>query len=338
MFSGKDFEDRVFQVNNADFADLALDLFQFQFEHNLVYRSYVELLGISPFSVKKLQDIPFLPIQFFKTHQVVCGFQDPEVIFESSGTTQNLPSRHLVLRASLYRNSFRLGFERFYGPAEEWVILGLLPNYLERKQSSLVYMVNDLILLGGRPESGFYLYEEEKLFRQLAQLEKIRQKTLLIGVTFGLLDFVENYSFTLEHTLVMETGGMKGRRREQTREEVHSILQERLGIAQVHSEYGMTELLSQAYSNGKGIFRSPPWMRVGVRDEFDPLEHRFKGQSTGGDSEVYSGGINIIDLANIYSCSFIATEDIGKLHPDGGFEILGRMDNSAWRGCSLMIT
>jgi hypothetical protein len=251
----------------------------------------------------------------------------PEAVFESSGTTGVVTSRHLVRDVGLYRKSFTAGFEHFYGPVSDWCIIGLLPAYLERAHSSLVFMVNELIGASGHSASGFYLYDHAALFGVLERLEAAGQKTLLIGVTFALLDFAERYSMLLRHTIVMETGGMKGRRREITREELHAFLRERLGVEAVHAKYGMTELLSQGYSTGDGLFRCPGWMKVLVRSEDDPLEVRRQGE----------GLINIIDLANIWSCAFIATEDVGVLRADGGFTVAGRVDHSDVRGCSLLV-
>lgn len=318
-----------FNMQAADLTPAALELFRYQYRHNALYQAYTDALHIQPQHVQTLTDIPFLPIQFFKTHAVVCGQFEPELVFESSGTTQTINSRHLVKDAGLYERSFITAFELFYGPVTDYVVVGLLPSYLERKHSSLVVMVQEMIRRSGHAGSGFYLYEHEKLYAQLQELEARGQKVLLIGVTFGLLDFAEKYRLSLQHTIVMETGGMKGRREEWTREQVHAFLQERLGVSAVHAEYGMTELLSQAYSYGKGIFNTPPWMKILLRDENDPFQ-LFTTQA--------AGVINVIDLANVYSCAFIATEDIGRLHADGSFEVLGRLDNSALRGCSLMVS
>ena len=321
--------ERIFNLQAADFEAAALDLFRYQYENNALYRAYTDALHIQPGKVQTITAIPFLPIQFFKTHRVTVGDFEPELVFESSGTTQTVNSRHLVKDASLYERSFITAFELFYGPVSDYVVVGLLPSYLERKHSSLVVMVQEMIRRSGRAGSGFYLYEHENLYTQLQELEARGQKVLLIGVTFGLLDFAEKYTLSLEHTIVMETGGMKGRREEWTREQVHAFLQQRLGVSAVHAEYGMTELLSQAYSAGKGIFTTPPWMKVLLRDENDPFQ-LFTGRAT--------GVINVIDLANVYSCAFIATEDIGRMQDDGSFEVLGRLDNSALRGCSLMVS
>lgn len=271
------------------------------------------------------------------------------IIFESSGTTASEPSRHLVKDPGIYETSFLESFELFYGPVDQYCILGLLPSYLERSHSSLVYMVNRLIHESGHPESGFYLQEFEKLRSVLEELEKKAQPAILFGVSFALLDFAQGNPIPLKHTIIIETGGMKGRRKEMIREELHQVLKEKFSLNTIHSEYGMTELLSQAYSSGNGIFHCPPWMRVCIRDEDDPLRVHgpwsivhspnstvFSQQSSVNSQQ--SGLINIIDLANIYSCSFISTDDAGKLYPDGSFEVLGRADNSDLRGCSIMVS
>ncbi|TDX00805.1 LuxE/PaaK family acyltransferase [Dinghuibacter silviterrae] len=322
------YEGNIFQAGENSFEDEALALFRFQSVHNPLYRDYIRALGVDPGRVNRMTDIPFLPIRFFKTHTVTTTSFDPGLYFESSGTTGSVNSRHWVKDPGLYERSFVEGFRRFYGEPKDWCILGLLPNYLERGHSSLVYMVDHLVRLSGHPAGGFYLYEHERLAQQLDSLEKQGQQTLLIGVTFGLLDFAQEYALPLRHTVVMETGGMKGRREEWTRDQVHSMLRERLGVDAVHSEYGMTELLSQGYSKGGGIFHTVPWMRLLVREEDDPLAVRAEGK----------GVLNVIDLANVYSCAFIATEDLGNIYPDGGFEVLGRVDNSDIRGCSLLLT
>lgn len=321
------FPHNIFEAGETDFSRLALDLFHFQYQHNPVYKEYLKLLGLDPRQVLKTNQIPFLPISLFKTRDIQSTEFTPEYIFESSGTTQMVNSRHLIKDLSLYRKDFLLGFEHFYGDIREWCIIGLLPSYLERSGSSLVMMVDELIRQSGRSQSGFYLYEYEKLRDTLLELETLGQKTLLIGVTFALLDFAMAYPMTLRHTLVMETGGMKGRRKEMTREAIHGILQQQLGLESIHSEYGMTELLSQAYSKGDGIFHPVPWMKLLVRNEDDPLEVSENGQ----------GILQVIDLGNIYSSAFIATDDVGLVHPDGSFEVLGRMDNSDIRGCSLLV-
>ncbi len=321
--------DNIFTLQPEGLEALSLELFRFQYRENDIYRAYTNALHICPEEVKSILEIPYLPIQFFKTHSVVCGNFTPELVFESSGTTQTINSKHLVKDSDIYTRSFMTAFEQLYGKVEDYVIVGLLPSYLERQHSSLVRMVQVMIEKSGKPESGFYLYEHAKLAAELQQLEARGQKVLLIGVTFGLLDFAENFKLDLQNTIVMETGGMKGRREEWTRQEVHDYLKERLGVPVVHAEYGMTELLSQAYSKGNGLFTTPPWMKILLRDENDPFDLKTgKG----------AGVINVIDLANIYSCAFIATDDIGKMHEDGRFEVLGRLDNSALRGCSLMVS
>jgi hypothetical protein len=318
---------KVFGVNRDNLAALALEVFAFQSSYNPVYKEYLEALQVSPSSVSSIEQIPFLPVRFFKTRDVQTTSFEPVTVFESSGTTGSINSRHRIRDLSLYEESFGKGFELFYGPVNDWCIIGLLPSYLERKNSSLVYMVDKLIRLSGHPQSGFYLNEYAQLFSLLAELEKRKQKTLLIGVTFALLDFAEQYPLALTYTVIMETGGMKGRREEMIRAEVHDRLKAAFQLPVIHSEYGMTELLSQAYSKGEGIFSCPPWMKLLARDEEDPFVVKQTGKGT----------LNIIDLANIYSCSFIATDDAGHLFPDGSFEVLGRIDGSDLRGCSLMV-
>ena len=343
---------RIFNVNESNFHDLALEIFQFQYQHNPIYRTYIDTLRFNPKTINRLSDIPFLPIGFFKTHYVASTEFEAAYEFESSGTTKTGNSRHPVKDIEIYRRSFTTVFELFYGQVEGWCIIGLLPSYLERNNSSLVFMVSELIRKSMHEQSGFYLNEYEKLYEILKNLEARKQKTLLIGVTYALLDFAEKYSLPLTHTTVMETGGMKGRRDEIVREEVHDLLKSKFQLDFIHSEYGMTELLSQAYSKGDGIFYCPPWMKVLIRNEEDPLEvqnsesavqisefgvQRIDSQLPTHQAPLTAKGvINIIDLANIYSCSFIATDDAGKLYADGSFEVLGRIDNSDIRGCSLM--
>lgn len=329
------FIEGLFDFNISSFEEKALSIFRFQACHNPVYKEYIQLLGVDPQQVTRLDRIPFLPIRFFKSHIVATGSFVPECQFESSGTTGVQASRHFVRDASLYRKTYVSGFQQFYGKYEDFCMIGLLPSYLERQHSSLVYMVEDLVKLSGHPLSGFYLYDHERLRDVLLQLEAAGQKTLLIGVTFGLLDFAEKFSMNLKHTVVMETGGMKGRREEWTRAEVHDYLTERLGVSTIHSEYGMTELLSQGYSYGNGLFYPSNTMRVLIREDEDPL-HVTDLQDDSMNASV-RGIINVIDLANIWSCSFIATDDAGTLFRDGSFEVLGRVDNSDIRGCSLMV-
>lgn len=323
-----EWHDKILGVTEPVFQELALEIFHYQYQQNPVYRSFVQALGIHSSAVISLEHIPFLPISFFKTKEVVSGSFAPEKIFESSGTTATATSNHFVSDINLYKKNFIRAFEKNYGPVSDYCIIGLLPSYLERNTSSLVFMVNELIRLSNHAQSGFYLDEFEKLKDVLTDLEAKNQKTILIGVTFALLDFAEKFPTPLRSTIIMETGGMKGRRREMTRNEVHDILKNAFSKNEIHAEYGMTELLSQAYSTGNGLFHCPPWMKVLIRNEEDP----FAVKQTG------SGVLNIIDLANIYSCSFIASDDAGKVNEDGSFEVLGRMDGSDLRGCSLMVT
>ncbi|MEO6838039.1 MAG: acyl transferase [Ginsengibacter sp.] len=311
---------------------MALEVFFFQYTHNELYKKYVDSIGISPSKVNSLETIPYLPISFFKTHNVITTEFEPEITFESSGTTGENTSRHLVKDIALYDKSFKAAFNLFYRKPGDWCILGLLPGYLERNNSSLIRMVNELIKESNNSYSGFYLHNHDKLFQALAHNELIHQPTLLIGVTYALLDFAEKYPMKLQHTVVMETGGMKGKREEMTREEVQHFLKNQLGLKMVHSEYGMTELLSQGYSSGDGLFRTPPWMKILVREYNDP----FAIIPNPKNERSVNGIINVIDLANIYSCSFIATDDIGKIHSNNTFEILGRRDMSDLRGCSLL--
>ncbi len=322
----RQWDHNIFGVRNDNFEATALEVFRFQAQYNPVYHSFLEALQVNPEAISTVERIPFLPVRFFKTQAVQTTEFEPEAVFESSGTSGTVNSRHLVKDLGLYRRSFINCFELFYGPVKDWCIIGLLPSYLERKGSSLVYMVDHLIQMSSHPQNGFYLYEQENLSATLAVLEKEHQKTLLIGVTFALLDLAEKFPQPLEHTIIMETGGMKGRKREMIREEVHQLLKTAFGVPAIHSEYGMTELLSQAYSKGEGIFSCPPWMKVLLRDEEDPFTVTTKGK----------GIINVIDLANIYSCSFLATDDAGMVYDDGSFEVLGRVDGSDLRGCSLL--
>lgn len=289
-------------------------------------------LGIVPAEVTSVEKIPFLPIRFFKSMAVKTTEFEPENIFESSGTTGENTSRHYVKSNAVYRESFLKGFTHFYGRPQEWCILGLLPGYLERSNSSLVYMVNELKDISAKDCSGFYLYDHEKLYKTLVHNEIMAQPTLLIGVTYALLDFAEKYPMVLKYTTVMETGGMKGRREELTREEIHKILKDSFGIKTIHSEYGMTELLSQAYSKKKGLFHCAPWMKVLLREHNDPLTLRVNKK----EASAVTGLINIIDLANFYSCCFVATDDVGRLYKNESFEVLGRQDQGDLRGCSLL--
>lgn len=319
----------IFTISTRkEFEKTALKVFRHQYENNAVYHDFCTYLKKDKTSVKSIAEIPFLPIQFFKTHDVVGSITPPEIVFTSSGTTGQATSRHMVTDVSWYEQSFRKAFAQFYGNIEDYAILALLPSYLEREGSSLIYMAEDLIKRSGNPDSGFYLNNYDALIDKLTVLDASGQNVLLIGVTYALLDLVEKRSFNLNNTIIMETGGMKGRRREMIREELHEVLCSGFGVDSIHSEYGMTELLSQAYSLGSGLFECPPWMDVLVRDPEDALTYTDYGKT---------GGINVIDLANINSCSFIATQDLGKKYPNHSFEVLGRFDNSDIRGCNLMV-
>mgnify|MGYP001586429246 CR=1 FL=1 len=319
-------ETKIFQNHSPrSFEDLALEIFQFQAANNKVYKTYLNHLGTNPDEIKQLGNIPYLPIELFKSQEVICKPNNREVVYTSSGTG-GVQSKHIVHDTSIYEKSFTKGFEHFYGNIKDYTILALLPSYMERTGSSLIYMCEKLIQRSGKEESGFYLNEHQQLFELLQKLDNQHRKTLLIGVSFALLDFVEQHPLPLHHSIVMETGGMKGRRKEIVREKLHQILNNGFGLQKIHSEYGMTELLSQAYSKGNGVFECPPWMKVTCRDANDPLSKNKK-----------SGGLNIIDLANIYSCSFIASQDLGKVHANNTFEILGRFDSGDVRGCNLMI-
>ena len=319
----------IFSIQtDADFVQAALQTFGYQYQHNQVYQRFCTLLGRTPDKVRQLTDIPFLPIEFFKSEAVYCGNERPTTVFTSSGTTGSQTSRHYVKDLAVYQQSFRQGFADFYGNIEEYTVLALLPSYLERTGSSLITMVADLIERSGSADSGFYLNEYDLLAEKLTDLDRSGRKVLLIGVSFALLDLVETHRFQLKNTIVMETGGMKGRRKELIREELHAILCEGFGVEHIHSEYGMTELLSQAYSAGSGLYESVRWLKVLIRDTNDALSYQ---------RPLKTGGINLIDLANIHSCSFIATQDLGRLHPDGRFEVLGRFDNADIRGCNLLI-
>lgn len=321
-------EDIISIHTTKEFHKTAMKIFRYQFEHNEVYQKYCLLLQKDPSNVKHLTEIPFLPIEFFKTKEIISSLDPIQETFTSSGTTGMATSKHHVTDLSYYEYSFRNGFSKFYGNIEDYAVLALLPSYLERDGSSLIYMVNDLIEGSNHPDSGFYLNDYEALAKKLIELDSDGQNVLLIGVTYALLDLIELQKFELKNTIIMETGGMKGKRKEMIREELHQLLSEGFGVPKIHSEYGMTELLSQAYSLGDGIFECPPWMDIIIRDTEDPLTILEDGKT---------GGINVIDLANFNSCSFIATQDLGKKYPDYSFEVLGRFDNSDVRGCNLMV-
>jgi hypothetical protein len=315
-------------INEHNFADIALSLFQFQAENNRVYNAYLKNLQLDYTKITSIQQIPFLPIGFFKTQQVVAGDWKPEVEFSSSGTTGATTSRHLVWSLPFYLSHAEFTFERFFGPLKDCAILALLPSYLEREGSSLIAMITHFIRQTHSEHSGFYLHNQEELLIKLEALRESRKKVILWGVSFALLDLAEKFEIDLSHCMVIETGGMKGRRKEWIREELHGFLCQRFNVAQIGSEYGMTELMSQAYSMGSGVYATPPWMKIDLREINDPFSNLPPGKA---------GGINVIDLANAHSCAFIETQDLGKNGQNGYFEVLGRIDNSDVRGCNLLV-
>ena len=320
---------KIFSIQSKkEFETKALAVFRFQYRNNLVYHEFCNYLDKNIDNVSHLGDVPFLPIEFFKTKKIVSRNERHDILFTSSGTTGSHTSNHYVNDLTLYEQSYLQGFEHFYGPVSNFCVLALLPSYLERSGSSLIYMMDDLIRKSGHPESGFYMNDLKGLSERLNHLDAVGTKILLVGVSFALLDLLDYHQFKLKNALIMETGGMKGRRKELIRDELHALLKKGFGVNQIHSEYGMTELLSQAYSKGDGIFQTPPWMQVRIRDTEDPFAKLVTGKT---------GGINIIDLANLNSCSFIATQDLGKVYEDGNFEVLGRFDHSDVRGCNLMV-
>jgi len=323
------YRDKIFQINNDNtFNELCLFAFRYQYDKIEVYRQFVDSIQVDPKSIQHYSEIPFLPISFFKTHKLHAG--ETQTVFKSSGTTATLNrSQHFVQDLKLYESSFSNGFKQFYGSIKDYCVLALLPSYIENGDSSLVYMTDKLIRDSKNKESGFYLDNRQALSEKLERLNRQGQKILLLGVSYALLDLIEKQSFHLKNTTVMETGGMKGRRKEMIREELHEKLQVGFGLENIHSEYGMTELLSQAYSKENGIFETPAWMKILIRDINDPFGILPNGQS---------GGVNIIDLANIHSISFIETKDLGKSYTNQKFEILGRFDDSDIRGCNLLIT
>lgn len=320
---------KIFSANEQNFEEISFEIFSFQYKNNRIYQEFCDFLKKTPKNVSVLEKIPFIPVEFFKNHPIFCGNTMPETIFTSSGTTSEAVSKHFVKEISVYEESFRRGFEFFYQNPQNYTILALLPSYLEREGSSLIYMVEDLIKASGKKHSGFYLHNTEQLAKTLKELDEAGEKILLIGVSFALLDLVEKHQFNLKNTIVMETGGMKGRRKELIRSELHKILTEGFGTKKIHSEYGMTELLSQGYSFGNGIFKSVPWLKILIRETQDPFSFCKNGKI---------GGVNLIDLANIYSCSFLQTQDLGKKIDNHSFEILGRFDASDIRGCNLMVS
>ena len=321
--------EKIFQIkNNLEFEVVALEVFHYQYENNSVYREFVNAINTKKTQVTSISNIPFLPIEFFKSHKVVCENKRAEIIFTSSGTTGTNTSNHFVSSIEMYKTSFSKSFNYFYGDISEYCVIAVLPSYREREGSSLIFMVDDFISKSNHALSGYYLNADKKLYAVLKQLSDANSKTIVIGVTYALLDFAEEFNIELKNCIVMETGGMKGKRKEIVRDELHKTLQKSFGVSKIHSEYGMTELLSQAYSKGDGIFYCPPWMRVGAREIDDPLSPVLTQKT---------GGLNVIDLANLHSCSFIATQDLCKINPDNSFEILGRFDNSDIRGCNLLL-
>ncbi len=330
MHSISEIEETVLKLKPSDdFNAVANDLFHFQYENNPLYHAFCQMIRKETSVALNTGIYPFLPIRFFKSAEVKTGQWMESQIFTSSGTTGSEVSRHFVKNVDAYERSFLKSFRFFYGEPSDYVFLALLPSYLEREGSSLVFMCNRLIQLSGKNESGFFLHDTDQLKNVLIHCEKTAQKTILIGVGFALLDLADEFTFHLKHTLVMETGGMKGRKVEITRHELHQRLKKSFQVDEIHSEYGMTELFSQSYSKGKGIYFCPPQMKIIITALNDPFEILAMGNA---------GRINIIDLANIHSCAFIATDDLGKLNSDGSFEVMGRIDNSDMRGCSLMVS
>jgi hypothetical protein len=321
------FSDNIFFDSNFDFEAVAMATFCYQYEHVAIYKSFCDLMGKHPENVTSISDIPFLPISFFKTQRVLSDEMKASLVFESSTTTSATPSKHFVADETIYRKSFLTGFEQQFGDVSNYAVLGLLPSYLERQNSSLVFMVNDFISKSKYKESAFFMHDFENLREILDSLIAKKIHIILIGVTYALLDFAVFYNKPLTNVIVMETGGMKGRREELTKTEVHSRLKRDFKLEKIHAEYGMTELLSQAYSKGDGLFQTPAWMRILIRDSYAPNFYLEKNRT---------GGINVIDLANYFSCSFVETSDMGKLTGDGYFEVLGRMDTAEIRGCNLM--
>lgn len=320
---------KIFSIQTTEeFNQIALEVFRFQAAHCEVYAKFLHALGCQPALISDIGKVPCLPVSFFKNHRILSS-QDPvQTVFSSSATTGMVQSKHYITDLSVYNKSFKLAFRRFYGLPENFRILALLPSYQEREGSSLIYMVDELIRESNHPESGYFLHENDKLFDTLSTLQEKNQPTLLIGVTYALLDFIDRFSLDFPDLIVMETGGMKGKRPEIVRETLHKLLCRGFGVDKIHSEYGMTELLSQAYSNGNGLFSCPPWMQIKLRDINDPLSYVPHGKT---------GGINVIDLANIHSCAFLATQDLGRIHPNNQFEVLGRFDDADIRGCNLLV-
>lgn len=328
MQSLNSFKSNVFRINNQNFEQHALELFHFQYQNNTTYREYVQYLNVLPEDVKAISKIPFLPIQFFKHHKIKTGSFIPQHVFESSGTTGGAPSKHYVEDLDYYKKISTQIFNSFFGDIEDAIIIGLLPSYLERNNSSLVYMVNQFIQNSKNDNSGFYLDNIDLLAKKLESLSKGKSEIFLFGVTFALLDLANLFQFDMDNLTILETGGMKGRGKELIREELHQKLKHSFNTNKVSSEYGMTELLSQAYLQSDGYFHPPPWMKVKIREIHDPFTFARNGQT---------GVIKVIDLANVHSCAFIETEDLGLRFGDG-FKVLGRLDNSDLRGCNLMLS
>lgn len=329
MLKADNIKKHLFKIKDkGDFNELALQVFNYQYTNNPVYKKYVDLINRKPGDILEVKDIPFLPIEFFKNHKIVSGKAQEELVFFSSGTTGMVQSKHYVTDIEIYKNSFINAFELFFGRPQDYIILALLPSYLERGGSSLVFMVKELIKRTNDANSGFYLHNHTELLQKISGLKNSKKKLMLIGVSYALLDLLVEEKDIFKNIIVLETGGMKGKRKEMTKSELHGFLSGKFGVENIHSEYGMTELLSQAFSHGKGLFKCPPWMQVLIRDTYDPYVYLPEGKS---------GGINIIDLANINSCAFVETKDIGKLHKNDVFEVLGRFDNSDIRGCNLMV-
>lgn len=314
--------------SSQEFEKYSIEIFNYQFEKNTIYREFCRLTGKNPSNIRSSFEIPFLPIQFFKTHKIISSNQPIKKTFYSSGSTKNNLSKHHIIDLKLYEDCFFKIFMDFYGSPSQYNIIALLPTYLENKNSSLIYMVNKLIEKSENKHSGFYLDNYKELKEKLLYLEEGDKKTILFGVSYALLNLIDFHKFKLKKTIIIETGGMKGKRKELIKSELHQMLKIGFGVKNINSEYGMTELISQAYSIHNEKFKSPPWMKIYIRESEDPMNIKTNNKS---------GGINIIDLANYNSCSFIATDDLGKLDKDGNFEILGRLDNSDQRGCNLLI-
>ncbi len=320
---------KIFSISShSEFNALALEIFHFQYKNNSIYNRFVDSIGVKPKAIGDYEKIPFLPVEFFKNNKVVNGQFDEEIIFKSSGTTSMFPAMHYVADLGVYETSFMTSFRKFLGDINGCCILGLLPSYIEREGSSLIYMINHLIRQSQDQNSGFYIKDYKKLKVLLEDNKRKGKKTILFGVSFALMDFAEKYQIHFPELIIIETGGMKGRRKEIIREDLHNRISTSFGVEKIYSEYGMTELMSQAYAYGNGLFRCPPWMQVLIGDIHDPFANLPYKKS---------GNIKIIDLANVFSCSFLSTQDLGVRYPDNAFEVLGRIDFSDIRGCSLLL-